>query len=80
MQERDGGSFKEGLGLANTQARLEHLYGGHYRLDMANAPLGGLTVILEIPFKTEPILMKERYRAYWGKVNGGNGAFKVANR
>ncbi|HYP26277.1 MAG TPA: histidine kinase [Blastocatellia bacterium] len=80
LQERAGGSFKEGLGLANTQARLEHLYGSDHRLDMANAPLGGLTVILEIPFKTEPIPMKERYRAYWGKVNGGNGAFKVANR
>ncbi|HKG21099.1 MAG TPA: histidine kinase [Blastocatellia bacterium] len=80
VQERDGGSFKEGLGLANTQARLEHLYGGDHRLDMVNAPLGGLTVILEIPFKTEPILMKERYRAYGGAVNGGNGAFKVANR
>jgi two-component system LytT family sensor kinase len=80
LQERAGGSFKEGLGLANTQARLEHLYGGDHRLGMVNAPLGGLTVSLEIPFKTEPILMKERYRAYWGEVNGGNGAFKVANR
>ncbi|HEV7377646.1 MAG TPA: ATP-binding protein, partial [Pyrinomonadaceae bacterium] len=41
--------FKKGLGLANTQMRLEHLYGAQHRFEIANDPAGGLAVILEIP-------------------------------
>jgi len=48
------GKLKEGVGLANTQARLQQIYGKSHRLDLSNAPLGGLTVTLEIPFKEEP--------------------------
>ncbi len=47
------GILKEGVGLANTQARLQQIYGKTHRLDLSNAPLGGLTVTLEIPFKEE---------------------------
>ncbi len=47
------GILKEGVGLANTQARLQQIYGHAHRLDLANAPLGGLTVTLEIPFIEE---------------------------
>ena len=47
------GILKEGVGLANTQARLQQIYGNAHRLDLANAPLGGLTVTLEIPFEEE---------------------------
>jgi two-component system, LytTR family, sensor kinase len=47
------GILKEGVGLANTQARLQQIYGHAHRLDLANAPLGGLTVTLEIPFNEE---------------------------
>ena len=43
--------FKKGLGLANTQARLQQLYGPAHRLDFDNAPAGGLIVTLEIPVK-----------------------------
>ena len=46
-----GAIVKEGVGLANTQARLRQLYGDDQRLDLANAASGGLTVILEIPFR-----------------------------
>jgi sensor histidine kinase YesM len=42
---------KEGVGLSNTRARLDQLYGSSYRLDLANASEGGLRVTLEIPFK-----------------------------
>jgi len=48
-----GTIFKEGVGLANTQARLKQLYGDDHRLDLANTAKGGLTVILEIPFREQ---------------------------
>ena len=44
---RPGGS---GLGLANTRARLEQLYGSDQRLDLENVAEGGLEVTLGLPF------------------------------
>ena len=46
---KNGRILKEGVGLANTQARLQQLYGSDSRLDIANTAKGGLTVTLEIP-------------------------------
>jgi two-component system, LytTR family, sensor kinase len=40
-----------GLGLANTRARLEALYGGAARLDLAPAEGGGTVARLELPFR-----------------------------
>lgn len=45
--------IKEGLGLSNTRARLEQLYGAGYRFDLENVIEGGLRVTLEIPLKPE---------------------------
>ncbi len=42
--------FKKGLGLANTENRLERLYGAAHSFDLKNDPDGGLIVTLEIPF------------------------------
>jgi len=44
---------KEGLGLANTRARLHKLYGDAHRFELANDPEGGLIVTLEIPSRLE---------------------------
>ncbi|HKP45257.1 MAG TPA: histidine kinase [Pyrinomonadaceae bacterium] len=42
--------FKKGLGLANTEKRLEQLYGAEHLFDIGDDPRGGLLVTLEIPF------------------------------
>ncbi|MFL6299394.1 MAG: sensor histidine kinase [Terriglobales bacterium] len=43
------GRTKCGLGLANTRARLQQLYGDAHRLEISNAPGGGVLVTLDIP-------------------------------
>jgi signal transduction histidine kinase len=40
----------KGIGLANTRARLEKLYGARQRLDLSQGPDGGLQVDITIPF------------------------------
>jgi len=48
---KSSGLVKEGLGLGNTRARLEQLYGASHHFDMTDAPEGGLKVTLDIPFE-----------------------------
>jgi two-component system LytT family sensor kinase len=43
--------FKEGIGLANTRARLRQLYGDDHRIEIKDADGGGLAVKLSIPFR-----------------------------
>jgi signal transduction histidine kinase len=43
-----------GLGLANTRARLAQLYNGGGRLELEDAPGGGLRVSISIPFHMPP--------------------------
>lgn len=53
---KDPGRLKEGVGLANTQGRLEHLYGTEQEFSLRNAPLGGLEVRICIPVCAEPVI------------------------
>lgn len=42
-----------GIGLANTAARLQQLYGENHRLDVRNRPEGGVEVVIVVPLRTE---------------------------
>ncbi len=45
--------FRKGLGLANTETRLERLYGAAHGFRLANDPEGGLVVTVDIPLSTD---------------------------
>jgi hypothetical protein len=53
------------VGIGNTRARLEQLYGTDHRFEIGNLPDGGCEVRIEIPAGTE-----ERTPAY--ERNGGD--------
>jgi len=40
-----------GIGLANTRARLERLYGSEFRLELVPRPHGGMRVLLNLPLR-----------------------------
>ena len=54
----DGGEqVSTGVGLANTRDRLAQAYGEFHRFEIVDAPEGGFTVTIEIPFeRREPVL------------------------
>jgi sensor histidine kinase YesM len=43
---------REGIGVANTRARLVELYGERQKFELVNKPEGGLCVRITIPFST----------------------------
>jgi two-component system LytT family sensor kinase len=47
-----GGPKREGIGVANTRARLVELYGDRQKFELVNGPEGGLCVRIEIPYST----------------------------
>jgi len=43
--------FNRGVGLSNTRARLEHLYGPLHRFEFRQPPEGGLQVLIAVPLE-----------------------------
>jgi two-component system LytT family sensor kinase len=43
--------FREGIGMANTRARLKQLYGAHHQFELRNDPRGGACAVLAVPFR-----------------------------
>jgi sensor histidine kinase YesM len=43
---------RQGVGLANTQARLQQLYGSEQSVSIAQGEPGGWTVEVQLPYRT----------------------------
>ncbi|MGH7663186.1 MAG: sensor histidine kinase [Gemmatimonadaceae bacterium] len=50
----NGAVLREGVGLGNTRARLEQLYGTNHRFTLENARESGVRATISIPFTTQP--------------------------
>ena len=48
-----GANPQEGVGISNSRARLQQLYGDRGQFQLANAPEGGLVVSIIVPWRTE---------------------------
>lgn len=62
IQIRDNGrglpssGGKEGLGIGNTRARLQHLYGDDHHFQISNAKEGGVIVEIAVPFRSAAVI------------------------
>lgn len=54
LSSASAGGRSEGVGLSNTRARLERMYGADHRFEVADRPGGGTRVALSIPFAPRP--------------------------
>jgi len=54
------GAQADGIGLANTRARLQELYGGNGRLVVNTSSEGGCAVDLELPYHEKSITHSDR--------------------
>lgn len=52
-------SAQSGVGLANTRARLEQLYGSGQQLRLVNLEPTGVCAQISIPFRSNPVLIAQ---------------------
>jgi two-component sensor histidine kinase len=52
-------SFKEGIGVSNTRARLKHLYGENQSVELVNRKGGGAVVTVMLPYRTEDTIAQQ---------------------
>ena len=50
------GQVHDGVGLSNTRARLQQLYGARQEMDLSNRCEGGLAVTLKLPWRSATLL------------------------
>jgi ligand-binding sensor domain-containing protein/two-component sensor histidine kinase len=55
LKSSTAGGVKEGIGLTNTRARLQFLYGAAQRCDLTSPPEGGVDVALTIPYHMQRV-------------------------
>ena len=55
IKELKSDSKRSGVGLSNTQARLQQLYGNQHKFEVENIPRGGLQVTITLPYHTAPV-------------------------
>ena len=55
LPEKSQPQLKEGIGLTNTRARLQQLYGNSHQFDLTSAKGSGFEVSFSIPFNTDPV-------------------------
>lgn len=51
IPQLEQGTWRRGLGLSNTEERLEGMYGADHQLILENTDGGGLTVTVRLPFR-----------------------------
>ena len=54
------GKRREGIGISNTRARLQQLYGDEQSLDLSNATSGGTIARITMPFRKEAALPEKQ--------------------
>jgi two-component system LytT family sensor kinase len=56
----DGRPAHEGIGIANTRERLDHMYGANASLVLRNASGGGAEALVTVPAAPEPLAVEQR--------------------
>ena len=56
----DGRPWREGIGIANTRERLEHIYGSEASLQLGNLHGGGAEAVVVLPLLTDPVAPAEQ--------------------
>ena len=62
LEDTSAGLLGRGVGLANTRARLEQLYGNRQEFGLRNLEPTGVSAMLSIPLRSAPVPVEEPFR------------------